>query len=277
MKYKLIVSDLDGTALKDDRTASEATIEAIKEYRAAGGTFIISTGRMFESIVNNAHLLGLDKLNIPICALDGGLIKESQTGKVIAVHTMPYEQTAAFAEECEKIGCYFQVYTQDKLFVAEENEINRHYCEVSKIKMNVVGKLSKYIYDNKLGCVKVLVADKNADSYLEHFKGKYSGIQFFLSWSSYLDGAAIDAGKGNALLHLAGSLGIDRSRTVAIGDSMNDISMIKAAALGVAVANADDRLKAHADMIVPSNNDDGLAYLIRKAINDELSSSPLSK
>ncbi len=270
MKYKLIVSDLDGTALRDDRTASKATIEAIKEYRNAGGTFIISTGRMYESIINNAYLLGLDEINIPISALDGGIIKESKSGKLIALHTMPYEQTAAFALECERLGCYFQVYTMDKLYVEKENEINRHYCSVSKIKMNVVGKLSEFILKNKLQCVKVLVADKKANTYLDYFKDKYDGIQFFLSWSSYLDGASLEAGKGNALLHLADYLGINRSDTVAIGDSMNDISMIKAAALGVAVQNADDRLKRYAQLVVPSNNDDGLAYLIHKALLDEL-------
>lgn len=270
MKYRLIFSDLDGTALKDDRTASEKTIRAIEDYQKAGGTFIISTGRMYESVVNNAHLLGLDKINIPICAMDGGIIKESKTGKLIALHTMPYEQVAAFAAECEKLGCYFQIYTEDKLFVEKENDINRHYCEVSKIKMHVVGKLSDYILKNKLACVKVLVADKGANNYLEYFKDKYDGIQFFLSWSEYLDGASYEAGKGNALIDLSRHLGIDISQTIAIGDSMNDISMIKAAALGVAVFNADDRLKAHARLIVPSNNDDGLAYLIRKAINDEL-------
>lgn len=270
MKYKLIVSDLDGTALRDDRTASKATIEAIKQYRKAGGTFIVSTGRMYESIINNAYLLGLDEINIPISALDGGVIKESMSGKLIALHTMPYEQTAAFARECEKFGCYFQVYTEDKLYVEKENEINRHYCEVSKIKMSVVGRLSDFIVKNKLQCVKLLVADKKADTYLDYFKDKFDGIQFFLSWSSYLDGASLDAGKGNALLHLAEYLNIDKSETVAIGDSMNDISMIKAAALGVAVQNADDRLKRYANLIVPSNNEDGLAYLIHKAIRDEL-------
>lgn len=270
MKYKLIVSDLDGTALRSDRTASPRLIDAIKRYRAAGGNFIISTGRMYESIVNNAHLLGLDGINLPICALDGGLIKESMTGRVIALHTMPYEQTAAFASDCERLGCYYQIYTENQLYVAEENDINRHYCEVSKISMKAVGRLSDYIKHNKTACVKVLVADKKADSYLDYFKDRYQNIRFFLSWASYLDGAALEAGKGNALITLARHLGVDMSRTVAIGDSMNDISMIQTAALGIAVANADDRLKCNANMFAPSNDEDGVAYILERAMADEL-------
>ena len=60
------------------------------------------------------------------------------------------------------------------------------------------------------------------------------------------------------------------SETIAIGDSMNDVSMVSMASLGVAMGNADVRLKKVAKMIAPSNNDDGLAYIIEKAIKDEL-------
>lgn len=270
MKYRLIVSDFDGTVLRSDRTASERTINAIKAYREAGGTFVISTGRMFKSIVNHAHVLGLDGINIPVSAMDGGVIKESVTGKTIASFAIPYEQAAQFGLECERMGCYYQVYTEDTLFVAEENDFNRGYCEISKIGMTAVGRLSDYIIKNKLPCVKVLISDKNVESYLNYFKDRYADMQFFLSHISFLDGASIKAGKGNALGILADYLGVDMSETIALGDSMNDISMVKEAALGVAMANADDRLKKVADLIAPSNDDDGVAYVIERAIKDLL-------
>ncbi|MBR2967686.1 MAG: HAD family hydrolase [Clostridia bacterium] len=270
MKYKLIVSDLDGTALRSDKTASERTRQAIREYRKAGGTFIISTGRMFESMLKVAPELGLDALNVPICAMDGGIIKESRTGKLIEINTMPHEQAAAFARECEELGVYFQVYSEDKLFVNEENETNRDYCAITKVKMHPVGCLSEYILKNKLQCVKVLISSSKAESYLDRFVGRYGGIQFFLSDVEYLDGASIKAGKGNALKRVANIFGIDMGSTIAIGDSMNDVSMVSVAALGVAMGNADERLKKVAKMIAPTNDQDGLAYIIEKAIRDEL-------
>ena len=270
MKYKLIVSDLDGTALRSDKTSSERTRQAIRDYRAAGGTFIISTGRMFESMLKVAPELGLDTLNVPICAMDGGIIKESRTGKLIEINTMPYEQAAAFAKECEEIGVYFQVYTEDKLFVKEENDINRTYCAITKVQMHPVGCLSEYILKNRLQCVKVLISSDKAESYLDRFVGRFDGIQFFLSDVEYLDGASVKAGKGNALKRIAQLFDVDMSETIAIGDSMNDVSMVSMASLGVAMGNADARLKKVAKMIAPSNNDDGLAYIIEKAIKDEL-------
>ncbi|MBE5730887.1 MAG: HAD family phosphatase [Clostridiales bacterium] len=270
MKYKLIVSDLDGTALNSHRAVSPRTVKAIADYRKAGGTFILSTGRMYESVIQVVDSFGLGELNVPICAMDGGIIRESKTGKIIELNTLPYEKAAAFAAECERRGSYFQVYSVDKLYVAEENEINREYCAHTKVKMNVVGCLSKYISDNKLQCVKVLVASKTADAELEYFKDRIEGVQFFLSDVEYLDGASVKAGKGNALRTVAKHYGISLDNTIAIGDSMNDVSMVSIAGLGVAMGNADERLKRVAKMIAPSCDEDGLAVIIEKAIRDEL-------
>lgn len=269
MKYKLIISDLDGTALRSDRTASERTRRAIAEYRAAGGIFTLSSGRMFESMLKVAPALGLD-FDIPMCAMDGGIIKMSESKRLLAIHVMPCESVACFAEECEALGIYFQVYTEDKLFVASENDINRRYCSITKIPMNPVGRLSEYVRRNRLACVKALIADPDAQSYISRFEGRFEGMNFFMSAPEYLDGAACEAGKGNALAFLAAHFGVDLSRTAAVGDSMNDISMIRAAGLGVAVANADDSLLAHARYLAPSNDEDGLAYLLEAATRDEL-------
>lgn len=269
MKYKLFVSDFDGTALRSDRTVSKKLIEAIKDYREAGGTFVISSGRMYESIVAHAHMLGLGDVNMPICSQDGGLIKESLSGKIIAVTAMPKSDVLAFVLECERLGRYCQIYSSDTLFVAEENEFNLKYCEVSKIGKRVVGKLSDFVASSDLDFVKVLLHG-DAEEGLRYFQGRYAGIRFFLSSATFLDGASINAGKGNGLKKLCAHLSIDVGESIAVGDSMNDISMIEAAGLGVAVANADVRLKDKAKLIVPSNDDDGVAYLLNMALYDKI-------
>lgn len=268
MKYKLFVSDFDGTALRSDRTVSDELIKAISEYSKAGGTFVISSGRMYESIVNHAHLLGLSDANMPICAQDGGVIK-TLSGAEIAITAMPKADVLAFALDCERLGLYYQIYSKDTLFVEKENEFNLKYCHVSKIGMRSVGKLSDFIASSKEEFVKVL-HHGDAEGGLKYFNGRYEGIRFFLSSATFLDGASINAGKGNALLKLCAHLGLDIADAIAIGDSMNDISMVEAAGLGAAVKNADDRLKAKADIVVPSNDEDGVAQLIYRAINDEI-------
>ena len=270
MKYKIIASDFDGTLLRSDRTVSRRTVDAIARYRSLGGLFTVSTGRMFGSIQRSLFQLGMQDVNVPIIAMDGGIIQESISGKVLASYPMPRLQVAEFCQECEKLGCYFHIYT-DKLYVEKANDINRDYCAVTKIEMHEVGKLSRFVRENAdLKILKVLIADDNAEKLLDVFKDRYEGIQFFMSWSTYLDGAAVEAGKGNGVRKLADMHGIDLSQVIAIGDSMNDISMVSEAGLGVAMQNADDRLKKHADIIAPSNDDDGVAYIIEKAIRDEL-------
>ncbi len=269
MKYKIIASDFDGTLLRSDRTVSRRTVEAIARYRKEGGLFTVSTGRMFDSIRRSLDELGMQDVNVPIIAMDGGIIRESVSGKVLASYPMPKAEVVDFCERCEKIGCYFHIYT-DKLYVAKANDINRDYCAVTKIHMNEVGKLSRFVRENELQVLKVLIADDNAEQLLDVFKDRYEGIQFFMSWSTYLDGASVFAGKGNGVRKFAEMHGIDIKDVIAIGDSMNDISMVSEAGLGVAMKNADDRLKKYADMIAPTNDEDGVAEIIERAIRDEL-------
>lgn len=74
------------------------------------------------------------------------------------------------------------------------------------------------------------------------------------------------ADKGAALLWLADYLGIDREETMSFGDGENDIPMIKAAGIGVAMGNALDTVKAAADTVTLTNDEDGVAAAIRKFI-----------
>ncbi len=111
MKYKIIASDFDGTLLRSDRTVSRRTVEAIARYRKEGGLFTVSTGRMFDSIRRSLDELGMQDVNVPIIAMDGGIIRESVSGKVLASYPMPKAEVVDFCERCEKIGCYFHIYT----------------------------------------------------------------------------------------------------------------------------------------------------------------------
>jgi HAD superfamily hydrolase (TIGR01484 family) len=75
-----------------------------------------------------------------------------------------------------------------------------------------------------------------------------------------------EAVKGNAILGLAGYLGLDPAETMAFGDDLNDISMLKAAGVGVAMANAPDIVKTAADVVTKSCDEDGVAYVLRQYI-----------
>lgn len=275
MKYKMIVSDFDGTLAKSDDTISNETVNAIKEYTDAGGLFIISSGRMRDALEPRLKELKLDNVKMPISSFQGALVTDSLTGDVI--YKVPMEKSIAIEaiEIAEQNDIYVHCYDENYLYTEKECEFCTLYCEYSKVldKVKYVNKLSDFVKNNDIDVVKVTIIDDadKMDNTLSLINNALDGKTNFVKAAPVLI-EAVDksAGKGNTNSFIAKMFGIDKSEIIAIGDSMNDYSMVTAAGLGVAVENASEELKNAASLIAPSNDNDGVAYVLRKAIANEL-------
>ena len=281
MKYKLIASDFDGTLANSHDFISPENIAAIADYIAAGGIFTVSTGRMHGSIMKKIGDLDLGTHGIPIISYQGALVTDSVTGEHIYIRPMDKKLVAEIARYCEERDIYFHTYSADKIFLSEMSELAEIYCRKVHVEefARVVGKLSDFAERTDEQLVKGLIMDKDPkklEKICADINGYFDGRVVFSSSASMLvecvDNAA---GKGNALLHVAEKLGIKQSETVAIGDAMNDVSMIKAAGIGCAVANASPLLKRQADFIAKSNDEHAVAQIIRLALSDELAPNNL--
>ena len=111
MKYKLIVSDFDGTLCRSDNTVSEYSRKVIDEYFERGGIFTLSSGRNTVSLRSRLVHAGLEKRNIPILGLQGSVIEDNLTKRVLETTTLEKENVLWFAGECERLGLYYHVYT----------------------------------------------------------------------------------------------------------------------------------------------------------------------
>jgi len=132
-----------------------------------------------------------------------------------------------------------------------------------------VGDLHQFVTKNDVNIVKVLIAEseENIDKMSGVLNQKFPNVQWFKSCDIFYEAAAKDGGKGNALKFLANRYGIPIESTVAIGDSQNDLTMIKAAGLGIAVANAVDEIKSAADLVLEyDNNNDAVGRFINSFI-----------
>lgn len=276
MKYKLIASDFDGTLANSRDFISPENEAAIADYIAAGGVFTVSSGRMYASVMRKIKALNLDKYGIPVMSFQGALVTDSVTGEHIYKRLMNRELVAEIAEYCEEKGYYFHTYSADEIFIAEKNELSEAYCKAVHVEQyaRYVGKVSEFLRNNDVELVKGLVINFDPIKLEEirrelnaHFDGR---VSFMNSSTMLVECVDNSAGKGNALLHVAEKLGIDRSETVAIGDAMNDLSMIRAAGMGCAVANAAEKLKEEADFLAVSNDDNAVAQIIRLALKDKL-------
>ncbi|MDR0426490.1 MAG: Cof-type HAD-IIB family hydrolase [Clostridiales bacterium] len=267
MRYKLILSDIDGTLIKDDLSVSEENKAAIAAFRARGGQFVICTGRLIESVRGFIDGLSLNEQKIAAVGLQGAVIKDS-AGKLLCCRAMDADTAFRIVRYAEETGTYCHIYDSDRVYIPAHNEINRMYAYFTGAPLCEKGVLSAYIRQNRFAPIKVmLVIERGSeDRYFKAF-GEMGlvGVKNIMSSDTYFEFVSDKAGKGEGLLAAAAYLGIDPAETIAIGDNMNDIEMIETAGLGVAVKNAIPALKNAADLVTErDNNESAVAEVIRR-------------
>lgn len=266
--YKMIAIDLDGTLLTDELTVSPGTIEAIQKAVEAGAVVTIATGRMFPSAKPFARQLGL---NVPLITYQGALIKDVQEKEVMYERLVPADIARRLIDITKEKDLHLQVYQDDILYVATENDYIREYVDAAKVPYTVEPDFSKLA---GRGFSKALFID--TDEYIDSLQVELRQLfgaqaKFVKSKAGYLEVTHPEADKGIALLHLAQKLGIDRSEIIGIGDGYNDFELVMAAGLGVAMGNGVDELKEKADYITLSNNEDGIREVIEKFVLNPVS------
>lgn len=268
MKYKMIVSDYDGTLFRSDYTVSEKNISAIKDYTARGGRFVIATGRLFGGIRREAIELGLTG---EVIAYQGTGIYDIESGEELYSATIDNDISVAVNKLLYSIGedkCLPMVYYGDDCYVKETNPYVEMFSSIVKIKPIFTGqRLDDFLLDGKKTPRKLLVmaGDKDIDYVQDKLKESFGNV-LTISKSSpvLLEMVMKDFSKATAIEWLAQKYGICPEEIITIGDSENDLPMIEYAGLGVAVDNAMDAVKEVADYVAPSNDDDGVAYVIEK-------------
>jgi Cof subfamily protein (haloacid dehalogenase superfamily) len=250
MIIKMIVTDLDGTLLRDDKTISEKCLQALRQCRDIGIKIVYATGRS-----SSASRI------VPKELFDGYIINNGAVGvigkEIVYSRLMPYETTRSLLLSCDKRG------------------------------LNVASQLSGMDYGNfDVGSVWEWVKNFTVVNFAEHEK---DGEKIYIENCNLTDAAFVEqilpedlyltvsrdmlgqimhkeATKSNAVFALADYWNINQPEIVAFGDDLNDIDLLRAAGIGVAMGNALDEVKASASQVCLSNEEDGLAFWIEDNI-----------
>ncbi|MDE4542567.1 MULTISPECIES: Cof-type HAD-IIB family hydrolase [unclassified Thermoanaerobacterium] len=261
---KLFVTDADGSLLDSNNKISEANINAINELREKGVIYTIATGRMFSSILPYALEL---RVNAPVICFNGALIKDIYTKKVYYYNPIQPDDAIAVIDVLKSSGYQVNLYIDDKLVVEEMNERVEWYLSFNTVEVDAVGDLAEYIKNTGKGTAKIYaIGDiKNPAPVDPEVYDKLSKIvSVSTSGGGHLELNAKGVSKGNALKTLANMYNIKRELVAAVGDNLNDLSMIEYAGFGVAMANAPELVKIKADFVTKSNNEDGIAFAINR-------------
>jgi HAD superfamily hydrolase (TIGR01484 family) len=239
-KYKLIALDLDGTLLNEQRTISAKNKEYIKRAQDAGVIVCISTGRGVKSAREHVAELQLDG---PFVTANGSEVwMDKQT--VISRHLLTHEQVHKLIEVADRFGIWYWSYTVDGLLSRDNFDGNVEGIDWLK--------LGFYDEDEaKLRAALAVIKD-------------WPGLEISNSHTLNIEINPEGISKAVGLQLVCERLGITMDEIVACGDSLNDIAMIKAAGMGVAMGNAQQSVKDIADWVTLSNEEDGVAAAIEK-------------
>jgi hypothetical protein len=263
MTIKLIAIDLDDTLLNERQQISEPTRLALGRAMEAGVAVTIATGRMFQSAVPFAQQLGI---KLPLIAYNGALIRERISGETIFHQPIAPDLAQELADLFRQRGWYLQKYVDDRLYVSELDDNARYYADYAKVEAIPQGADFFRMVEAPTKMLSMGDAGELAEITAE-LTTKYGGRLYLASSRKrYLEMVDVRVNKGRALGYLAGSLGISANEVLAIGDSMNDVDMLEYAGIGVAMGNANDKVKAVADFITLRNTEDGVASAVEKFV-----------
>lgn len=272
MSIKLICIDMDGTLLKDKKTVSEENLNSIKLALKKGVKVVITTGRIYDCAKMYSEKIGLDT---PIIASNGAFI--GYKDKVIYNNPLKKEDILKFLEVTKKHGlkayltANFGIISQEEL--AEDHVykiLNKTLKDEEKVKFIVSDDIKEEIekFDGEI--LKGVCANKNdkvnlikARKELESLK---TNMEIVSSWNDNFEVMRNGSTKGDAVCYLANYFGIYKEEVMCIGDSENDLSMIKYAGTGVAMGNASEEIKSVADYVTDTNVNDGVAKAINKFV-----------
>lgn len=266
---KMIFLDLDGTLMDDKKLIPESNLSAIREALQEGHKVILCTGRPLCSAKNLFPMLNMEQEGCYAITFNGGLIYDIYNKKTLFKKTLPLEYARYIFKKAEEHQIYMQTYSDDEILCHKDMKEGQDYSTRLKIERAIVPDVFEALGD-KEPCKTLAIADGYNHKLLEEFRTVFADwapgkVDIFFSCYEYLEFVPVGISKGAAIRFLADYLNIPIENTIAVGDAENDIPMIEAAGLGVAMKNASDDIKHYADYITElDNNQGGVGEVIRK-------------
>ncbi len=258
IQYPLIVSDFDGTLLRTDEKIAKETLDAIEEYRAAGGHFALCTGRTVPSAMPIAKKLGLTGL---LSCFQGSVVVDIESGELVVDGCLPHDGAVEICQALEALGVHIHVYDTNEYYSNMDDEWLTHYQRISGVNAIVVDKepLSQFLKRSAIRVRKLLVLlDPKDRERVYTILSQRFGEEYYVTYSAafLVEVTNRTYSKATALTRIAEHYNVPIERTIAVGDSLNDLPMIVGAGLGIAVNNAEEALKEKAKVVLEYTNDE---------------------
>ncbi|WP_368336597.1 Cof-type HAD-IIB family hydrolase, partial [Parabacteroides merdae] len=249
MKYKLLVLDVDGTLLNNQKEISPRTLAALLKVQQMGVHIVLASGRPTNGVMPIAEKLELNHYGGYILSYNGGQIINVQTGELLFEKRIDPEWIPYFEKKAKKND--FAIFTYHKDFILTDKPDNKYVIQEANLnKMQIVG-VDNFAEAVDFPPCKCMLASDDEEALIgleNHWKKRLDGVlDAFRSEPYFLEVVPQFIDKGNTLGVLMTKLSVSPEEVIAIGDGVCDVTMLQLAGVGIAMGNAEDSVKACVD------------------------------
>ena len=272
MKYKLLVLDVDGTLLNDEREISKRTLAALLKVQQMGVRIVLASGRPTYGLMPLAKTLELGNYGGFVLSYNGCQIIKAQNGEILFERRINPEMLPYLEKKARKNGFAIFTYHNDTLITdSPDNEYIKNEALLNNLKIIKEDEFSTAI--DFAPCKCMLVSDKE-EALIEleqHWEKRLAGtLDAFRSEPYFLEVVSCGVNKANTLGALLEHLEVTREEAIAVGDGVCDVTMLQLAGMGIAMGHSQDSVKVCADYVTASNEEDGVALAVEKLILAEV-------
>lgn len=272
MKYKLLVFDVDGTLLNDEREISKRTLAALLKVQQMGVRIVLASGRPTYGLMPLAKTLELGNYGGFVLSYNGCQIIKAQNGEILFERRINPEMLPYLEKKARKNGFAIFTYHDDTLITdSPDNEYIKNEALLNNLKIIKEDEFSTAIDFAPCKCMLVSDKEKALIGLEQHWEKRLAGtLDAFRSEPYFLEVVPCGVNKANTLGALLEHLGVTREEVIAVGDGVCDVTMLQLAGMGVAMGHSQDSVKVCADYVTASNEEDGVALAVEKLILAEV-------
>ena len=272
MKYKLLVLDVDGTLLNDEREISKRTLATLLKVQQMGVRIVLASGRPTYGLMPLAKTLELGNYGGVVLSYNGCQIIKAQNGEILFERRINPEMLPYLEKKARKNGFAIFTYHDDTLITdSPDNEYIKNEALLNNLKIIREDEFSTAIDFAPCKCMLVSDKEKALIGLEQHWEKRLAGtLDAFRSEPYFLEVVPCGVNKANTLGALLEHLGVTREEVIAVGDGVCDVTMLQLAGMGVAMGHSQDSVKVCADYVTASNEEDGVALAVEKLILAEV-------
>ena len=265
MAYEILVLDIDGTLTNTEKNITEDTLQAIRNIQDRGHKVVLASGRPTPGIRPIAEQLEMSKYGGYILSFNGAKIIDCKTNETIYQKVLPHELIPAIYNAALEFKTGLITYDDDEVIAATDvDDYIIKETKINHISYRQVKNFVEYITFDVNKCLMTGEPEHLAEvenALKKRFEGQ---LNIFRSEPFFLEIVPLHVDKAESLGKLLDHLHLSKEQMISCGDGYNDITMIQYAGMGVAMANAQQKVKEVADYITLSNDEDGVAHVINE-------------